>query len=233
MFRHESLRHYARTLLHYGHSSKTIVTAEKEEEHSVITATHILDRMLHHTLFHQKVLHHEIIWNIFASKQKERYREMRRNSSAISSSFLVSPPVSPLEEAITKHLVTVASAAEEDEDTTRCYLCGNLVNRHLHSYFEAGVWDYDTKELEAHHWNISHIFAHKHTKCGENFNLRICCRECNVRMKTSTPLQCARRLGKNERNSLAMRERIDTLTRAYVLYFLYYERGAEEGHYGL
>lgn len=134
MFRHESLRHYARTLLHHGHTSETILAAEKEDRHSVTTATYLLDRMLHFSLFHEKVLHHEIIWNIFAAKQKERYREMRVTSISSSS-------MSPFEEAVANEIEARTSAAEEGEDITRCYLCGNLVNRHLHSFFEAGVWD--------------------------------------------------------------------------------------------
>lgn len=157
----------------------------------------VLQVMEECSLFRKVTSDHETIWNIYAQKQKKRY----------SSVFGLVSPI--------------------DNDITRCYVCANFVGRYKHSHFEQGQWDFSTpREGGIHHWNISHIHSYNETKCSENFNIRICCRECIVRMGTGTPFNCAVRYEKLK--SLAHKEKIRTLEEAFKGYFQWYSGNKHE-----
>ena len=151
---------------------------------------YVLDCMKACHLFRRETLDHNTIWNIYAQKQKDYY--LRH--------FEVQSP--------------------NNEEITRCYICANLVGKDKHSWFPPGKFDHLTPQHGIHHWNISHIISNSDSECGENFNLRICCRECNVRTGTSTPLHCAPRLRKEQ--SLAIIEGVETMEKAFNAYFQYY-----------
>lgn len=155
----------------------------------------VLQAMQEAELFEAMTYDHEVIWEIFASKQKSRY------------------------------LVVMGIATPEvpgfvKEDITRCYMCRCLVARQKHDKFPPGKWDIDTRSGEPHHWNISHIISKNDSNCSDNFNLRICCRQCNVHTGTSTPALCSVR---RELQGLAVRENIMSLEEAFYFYFQFYE----------
>lgn len=195
MSRYDVIKCYEEKLLENGVDPDTVGAASTKSKKEQVS--YILDLMLENSLFCPDTRPNDVIWNIYAEKQKEQYRWL------------------------------LGIESREDGNVTRCYICSNYVGRTLRGWFAQGHWDFDTPKKGNHHWNSSHIFAHKHTKCGENFNVRICCRECNVRTGTSTPLKCAKRLVRegslDSARSLAMKESIETMGKAFHVYFRCYK----------
>ncbi len=112
-------------------------------------------------------------------------------------------------------------------NTTRCYICSNLVGKDNHPHYDDGEWDVETPKDGIHSWSISHIISYPTSLCNENFNFRICCRECNVRIGTSNPYHTALSLDYNFVSegcpSLAIFEGIESLEYAFRIYFQYYK----------
>lgn len=188
--RYDVLTIYARRLLVEGVDTEVIREAAVRSKFNHVEV--ILKHMFEGGFFHEGTCDHETIWDIYAEKQKERYRTLLDMPSL------------------------------DDRDVTRCYICAEYVGRELHDRFPYGEWDHDTSPGGIRHWNISHIFANSRSGCGENFNIRICCRKCNVHTGTATPVEDATRRCFPKDRSLARREKITTPAKAFHCYFRYY-----------
>lgn len=156
----------------------------------------ILSMMIANDMFRHENKPHEVIWNIFAKKQKERYRGL------------------------------LGITSSEGENISRCYICSSYVGEGLHGLCEE--WKIKSTGETVKSWRITRIFRSagegKTIKCGENFNIRICCHNCDERVSSCN---MSDRIGGdvNISSSLAHHEAISYPIEAYCSYFQFYDGG--------